>query len=334
MRVAITGASGLLGGNLAVALCARGDSVVATRRAGSRVAHLDALPIEWVEADLEDEPALTSAFTCVDLVFHVAAAVSIVQKVTPALQSANVDGTRNVIAAARAARVPRLVHTSTVGAIGLSEDGKPCTETARWNFPEHGLGDGYVTTKRAAELVVSSAVAEGLDAVIVNPTYMLGPYDARPSSGKMIIELVQGKIPSLPTGANNFVDVQDVVRGMLLAAEKGRRGERYILGGDNLPYVEAWARIAGVARGAGFPVTLPRMRLPYWAARPAGWAGDLQERFSGKEPLLNSVTLRYGYCTSFQFSSAKAEEELGYTHGPIEPAVEAAIAWFKEHKML
>jgi dihydroflavonol-4-reductase len=330
MRVALTGASGLLGGNLAIALCQRGDTVVATRRAGSRVQHLDAFPITWVEADLDDPKALTAAFAGCEQVFHVAAAVSVVRRVTPTLYAANVEGTRNVVTAVRAAGVRRLVHTSTVSAVGLSTDGNPCTESAPWNFPDQGLADGYATTKHEAELVVRQAVAEGLDAVIVNPTYMFGPYDARPSSGKMILEVLQGKVPSLPSGANNFVDVRDVVRGKLLAAERGRSGERYILGGQNLPYAEIWRRIAAVGGG----VKLPTLRLPYWLVVPVGWVGDLQERLSGKEPMINSMTLRYGYSTSFQFSSAKAEAELGYRPGPIEPAIADAIAWFRGRGMV
>lgn len=329
MRVALTGASGLLGGNLAIALCARGDTVVATRRGTSRVKHLDGYPIEWVDADLGEPDKLTRAFAGADLVFHVAAMVSVRRRATPALVAANVDGTRHVLEAVRAAGVRRVVHTSTVGAVGLSEDGAPCTEAARWNFVEHGMDDGYVTTKHRAEAVVAEAVREGLDAVIVNPTYMFGPHDSKPSSGKMLIELARGRIPGLTPGANNFVDVRDVARGMLLAAERGRAGERYILGGENMPYAVAFARVAKV-----IGVEPPMRQLPWFIARGFGLAGDVQEALFDKEPLLNSVTVRYGYCKSFQFSSQKAVEELGYTHGPIEPAVADAVVWFKANAML
>ncbi|MES2642942.1 MAG: NAD-dependent epimerase/dehydratase family protein [Myxococcota bacterium] len=329
MRVALTGASGLLGGNLAIALCERGDTVVATRRGTSRVKHLDDYPIEWVDADLGEPEKLTGAFTGAELVFHVAAMVSVRRRPTPALVAANVEGTRNVVTAVRAAGVRRLVHTSTVGAVGLSEDGVPCTEGARWNFGEHDLDDGYVTTKHQSELLVAEAVRGGLDAVVVNPTYMLGPFDSKPSSGKLLIELARGKIPGLTPGANNFVDVRDVVRGMLLAAERGRAGERYILGGENMPYAVAFARMAKV-----IGVAPPTRVLPGWIARGFGLAGDVQEKLTGSEPMLNSVTVRYGYCKSFQFSSAKAEQELGYTHGPIEPAIADAIAWFRASGML
>jgi len=324
VKAVVTGASGLVGGNLALELLRQGHAVRAIRRSVASTAHLEGEPIEWAAADLDDVAALTAAFDGADVVFHCAALVSILRRVTPELTRANVDGTRNVIAAMRAARVPRLVHCSTVGAVGLTETGVPCDETARWNFAEHGLDDGYVTTKQRAEEVVRDAVRAGLDAVIVNPTYMLGPYDAKPSSGKMILGVVLRQAPGFSSGRNNFVDVRDVARGMVLAWQKGRTGERYILGGDNLSYEEAFARIAQVA---GVPPLT--WRVPRAAALVAGLAGDLQHRLTGKEPLITTNSVRWGYCTTFQFSSAKAARELGYAHGPLDPAIADAIAWFR-----
>jgi dihydroflavonol-4-reductase len=325
----ITGASGLLGGNLAVELLAQGHTVRATRRGTTKVAHLEGHAIEWVSADLSDPKALEAAFRGADVVFHCAAAVSIQRKVTPALKSANVDGTRHVIEAVRAAKVPRLVHCSTVGAVGLSEDGRPCTEEAKWNFDAYGMDDGYVTTKHQAEELVHQAVREGLDAVIANPTYMFGPLDSRPSSGAMIVDVALGKVPGRTPGLNNFVDVRDVARGMILVWQKGRRGERYILGGENLPYSEIFERIARLA-GA----KCPTRNIPRFAARIVGWMGDLSERITGKEPLINSTAVGYGYCTTFIFSSEKAKSELGYAPHPIDGAIEDALAWFRAHGML
>src|SRR5690606_23007238 len=129
---------------------------------------------------------------------------------------------RRVADAVRRAGVARLVHCSTVGAVGLSVDGEPCTEEARWNFGEHGLDDAYVTTKHQAEELVRAEVAKGLPAVIANPTYMFGPLDRRPSSGRMILEVVRGRVPGWTEGVNNFVDVRDVARGMLLVHDHGR----------------------------------------------------------------------------------------------------------------
>ena len=324
MNAVVTGASGLLGGNLALELIAQGHAVRATRRSAASTEHLAGHPIEWVPGDLDDVAGLRNAFAGADVVFHCAALVSILRRPTRALVATNVDGTRNVIEAVRAARVARLVHCSTVGAVGLSENGKPCTEQARWNFAEHGLDDGYVTTKRHAEDVVEGAVKEGLDAVVVNPTYMLGPYDAKPSSGKMIVGVVLRQAPGYTSGSNNFVDVRDVARGMVLAWQKGARGERYILGGENMRYADLFRLIAQVAGVPPLTWAVPRA-----IANLVGLAGDVQHWLSGKEPFITTNSVRWGYCSTFQFSSAKAHRELGYTHGPLEPAIADAIAWFR-----
>jgi len=329
MKAVVTGASGLLGGNLALELIAQGHSVRATRRSAASTQHLAEHPIEWVAGDLDDARALTEAFAGADVVFHCAALVSILRRPTPELVAANVEGTRNVITAVRAAQVPRLVHCSTVGAVGLSENGKPCTEQARWNFAEHGLNDGYVTTKRQAEDVVEQAVRDGLDAVVVNPTYMLGPHDAKPSSGKLIVGVVERQAPGYSSGRNNFVDVRDVARGMVLAWQKGQRGERYILGGENLSYREIFRSIAEVAGVPPLTWAVPRV-----VALAVGVAGDVQHRLTGREPLITSNSARWAYCSTFQFSSAKAVADLGYTHGPLDRAISDALAWFRAHGML
>jgi dihydroflavonol-4-reductase len=326
-RVVITGASGLLGGNLAAELRAQGHEVVATRRAGTRVAHLDDLGLTWADADLGSVDALARAFAGAAAVFHCAAAVSVKREVTPEMTAANVTGTANVIEAAVAAGVPRLVHTSSVVAVGLTTDGRPCDETAAWNFEAEGLLDAYALTKRRAEDVVFAA-KDRIDAVIVNPTYMFGPRDARPSSGKLIVDVARRRVPGWTPGYNNFVDVRDVARGMIAAWQRGRRGERYILAGHDMTYGDVMREIARVA---GVPP--PRLRVP----RPLAWAfgkwGDLVER-RGKEPLVNSTQIRYAYTDRFRFRSEKAATELGYRPGPLEPAIRDAITWFRANRML
>lgn len=326
-RVAITGASGLLGGNLAAELIGAGHEVVAIRRAGSKVRHLDDLPITWREAELADTAAMTRAFEGCAAVMHCAAAVTVVREVTPAMTAANVTGTANVIEAALAAGVARLVHTSSVVAIGLSTDGRPCDETAPWNFDTEGLVDAYAITKRQAEDVVHAA-GDRLDAVIVNPAYMFGPRDARPSSGRLIVDVVKRRVPGWTPGYNNFVDVRDVARGMIAAWQRGRRGERYLLAGHDMTYREIMERIASVAG-----VKPPRFRVPELAARAFGLVGDLIEKL-GKEPLLNSTQAKYAYSDRFRFKSDKATRELGYAVSPIEPALRDAIAWFRANGML
>jgi dihydroflavonol-4-reductase len=327
MNVAITGASGLLGGNLAAELIAAGHHVVATRRAGTQVKHLADLAIEWREAELGDAASLQRAFAGADAVFHCAAAVSVMKTVTPEMQATNVDGTRHVIDACIGAGVKRLVHTSSVVAVGLSTNGQPCDETATWNFDKEGLLDAYAITKHEAEEVVNGA-RDRLDCVIVNPTYMIGPRDARPSSGKLLIKIVQRKVPGTTPGYNNFVDVRDVARGMIGAWQKGRRGERYILAGYDMTNAAFFEKVAALAG-----VKPPVFEVPRAVGTIVGVLGDLIEK-AGREPVVNSTQIRYAYSDKFRFASTKAARELGYTIGPIERAVTDALDWFREHKML
>lgn len=327
MRVAITGASGLLGGNLAAELHAAGHQVIATRRAGTQVAHLADLPIEWRDASLGDAASLTRAFTGASAVFHCAAAVSVMKTVTPEMKATNVDGTRHVIDACIAAGVARLVHTSSVVAVGLSTNGAPCDETATWNFDTEGLLDAYAITKHEAEEVVNGA-RDRLDCVIVNPTYMIGPRDARPSSGKLLIKIVERQVPGSTPGYNNFVDVHDVARGMIAAWQRGRRGERYILAGHDMTYGAFFEKVAALAG-----VKPPRFRIPKALGRVVGAFGDLIEK-TGREPVVNSTQIRYAYTDKFRFASTKAATELGYTVGPIEAAIREALDWFRDKHML
>jgi dihydroflavonol-4-reductase len=326
-RVAVTGASGLLGGNLAAELVAAGHQVVAIRRAGTKASHLEDLAIEWQDAELGSPEAMTRAFRGAACVFHCAAAVSVKRAVTPEMTATNVTGTAHVIDAVIAAEVPRLVHTSSVVAVGLSTDGRPCDETATWNFEAQGLVDAYAITKRRAEDVVHGA-RDRVDAVIVNPTYMFGPRDARPSSGRLIVDVVRGRVPGWTPGYNNFVDVRDVARGMIAAWQRGRRGERYILAGHDMTYGDVMRAIASAAG-----TRPPPLRVPRAAAWLFGKWGDLVER-SGRDPVVNSTQIRYAYTDKFRFHSDKAAKELGYRFGPLEPALRDALAWFRAHGML
>ncbi|HTL37042.1 MAG TPA: SDR family oxidoreductase [Kofleriaceae bacterium] len=327
-RVAITGASGLVGGNLAAELLEAGHEVVATKRAGTKIAHLDDLAIEWRDGDLKNGASLARAFAGCDAVFHCAAAVGVEKEVTPEMRDTNVGGTQRVIDACVEAGVKRLVHTSSVVAIGLTTTGVPSDETARWNFDKEGLVDAYAITKHEAEEVVRKAAAGALDAVIVNPTYMFGPRDARPSSGTLIIKIAKRRVPGWTPGYNNFVDVRDVARGMIAAWQKGTRGERYILGGHDMTYKACFETIAKVAG-----VRPPRLGVPYPLAKLLGRFGDILEA-RGREAIVNSTQIEYAFTDKFRFRSTKAASDLGYTYGPLEPAIRDALAWFRKNDML
>jgi dihydroflavonol-4-reductase len=326
VKIAVTGASGFLGGNLAVCLAAQGHDVRCTYR-GRPPSHLAEHHLAWSCADITDGDALLEAFPGVEVVFHCAAAMDMRARTTPHAIRVNVDGTRNVVQACARAGVSRLVHCSSAVTIGLSEDGAPVDEGAIWNLERHRVADSYAVTKRRGEELVLAQ--REVDAVVVNPTYLLGPLDPKPSSGRLLVDFANGRLPGFPVGSNNFVDVRDVCRGMQQALERGRAGERYILGGENLPYSELFAR-AAVQAGLE-PLRRP---LPRAAGLAVALMGELQELFTQREAPVNLVKLRWGSLPSFQLSSAKAEHELGYRHGPIDAALRDAFAFFRARGMI
>jgi dihydroflavonol-4-reductase len=260
---------------------------------------------DW--ADVRDPAALGGAVEGVEAVVHVAALYSY-SAAEADMHAVNVEGTRNVIAACRAAGVRRLVHTSTAGTCGPVA-GRSATEAD--GPPEWELAVPYKRTKLAAERLVLAAAADGLDAVCVNPTTPIGEGDDAPTpTGRMVRGVASGRYrATLRDGGLNLVDVHDVARGHVLALERGRRGERYLLGGENLTLAEVFALIA---RAAGRPA--PRLQLPYAVARALALLGlaNRQEVVLARLPAW--------------FSSDKAKRELGYEPAPVEPAVERAVA--------
>lgn len=326
--VAITGASGLLGGNLATELIERGYSVRGLRRHTSNIDHLSHLPIDWREVDLSDPVALQDALAGVSAVFHCAGETAQSRWLRPEHRIANIDATKNVLDASVAVHVDRLIHCSSTMTCGLSIDGSLVAEDSEASSPVKWYDDGYLMSKRIAEKAVLSA-ADRFDVVVVNPGFMFGPLDAKPSSGRLILNVARGMTPCWTAGSNNFVDSRDVASGMIAALEGGRRGERYILGGENLPYRQA---VKLIARQLG--VSPPRFLLPYAPARTAGWFGDVIELMGGQTQDINSSTVQYAYCDSAMFSHAKASRELAYRPRPVGKAIEAAIAWFREAQIL
>jgi dihydroflavonol-4-reductase len=320
--VVITGATGLVGNNVLRLLTDRGVSVRAfVRPRNSPDRSLASLPIEVVQGSLDDEDALERAFDGASLVVHAAAMVHIGWRHAEEMRQANVEGAHRVARAARKVAA-RLVHVSSVDAIGLRSDGEPADEET----PPGGLLEcPYVTTKREAERAVLEEVERGLDAVIVNPVYMIGPWDWKPSSGRMLLEVAAGKGSFAPPGSNDFVDVRDVARGVLQASSHGRTGRRYILGGHRLSYLDAWRAFARVAG------RMPPMGIaPPIAVRVAGWCGDLAGWFTSREPALNSAAAASSLLPH-NFSSARAMNELGYQFRSFEATVNDAFEWFVEH---
>ena len=317
--VLVTGATGLVGNNVVRLLVSRGESVrvfVRSRKAAER--SLAGLPIDAVEGSLEDEGAVQAAVDGARVVIHSAAMVHCGWRHHAEMAAANVAGTRVVAAAARRSGA-RFIHVSSVDAIGLRADGVPADEET----PPGGMPEcPYVVTKRDAEGAVHDEIARGLDAVIVNPVYMLGPWDWKPSSGRMLLEVGAGKGLFTPPGANDFVDVRDVAGGILAAVSRGRSGRRYILGGHSLSYFEAWrvfARIAGRMQPLGI--------APRGIVRMAGLAGDVASLFTARELPVNSAATRMSMLPH-NFSCRRAQTELGYAFRSLDETVSDAWEWF------
>jgi dihydroflavonol-4-reductase len=223
---------------------------------------------------------------------------------------------------ARAARKAgaRMVHISSVDALGIGTREQPADETTPFG---NSIECAYVVTKHESEAAVRDEIEQGLNAVIVNPTYMMGPWDWKPSSGRMLLEVARGRALLAAIGGNNFSDVRDVAAGVLLAAERGAVGRNYILGGDNLSYREAWTQMAEVT-GARRPIGYlgPVMRFT------AGAFGDLMARVTGREGDINSAAIGMSNLPHY-FSSARAEQELGYCHRAAREGFQAAWDWFR-----
>jgi len=322
----VTGATGLVGGNLVRALVARGRRVRILVRPTSRLDHLaDVQGLEPVGGDVTQPETLVQACDGVEHVFHCAAQVSMWPRLADAMWRVNVDGTDAVLAAVRRTGVRRLVHCSRVDALGLPEGDAPATEETPWNWDRLGLENPYARTKYESQRRVLAAAATEVDAVVVNPTYMLGAYDARPSSGRMILEVAAGRAVGYPTGGNNFVDVEDVAEAMITAAGRGIRGECYILGGVDLTYREVFTLIADVVG-----VAPPRVALPYPLARLGGWAGDLLGAVTGREPAVNTTTVRMGYVRHY-YSARKAVAALGMRQTALrEPIMRRSLAYGRD----
>jgi dihydroflavonol-4-reductase len=322
----LTGGTGFVGANLARALLHAGWSVRALARPGSDRRNLDGLALEIVDGDLGD-PDLAGKIGPADAVFHVAAHYSLFRRDRDALMRSNVDGTRNLLAAARAAGAGRTVYTSSVAAIGVKH-GAPADET--FQSPPARLIGAYKLSKYLAEREAVAAAQAGQDVVIVNPTTPIGPWDRKPTpTGDIFVRFLNGKMPAaIPETALNWVDVADVAQGHLLAYDKGRSGERYILGAENLPLRTLLQRV-GAAAGR----SAPRYVLPHWIPLAAAIVDELVLPRFGHTATIPLDGVRMSQ-ESMYYDTSKAQLVLGYEPGPIEGAMRAAVDWFADHGYL
>jgi dihydroflavonol-4-reductase len=323
MKAFVTGATGFIGGNLVRMLLAEGHQVRALVRPASDRRNLAGLPVELVEGDLDDQQKLTDAIQGCDVVFHVAALYSLWAKDHKAIYRANVAGTENLLAAARAARTQRFVHTSSVAAIGVPAPGTLGTEATRTTLD--ALVSDYKKSKYLAEQAAMRAAREGLDVVIVNPSTPIGAHDVKPTpTGEIVLRFLQGRMPAYVHTGLNLIDVEDVTRGHILAWERGRRGERYILGNRNLTLKAMLDLLAAITGKRA-----PRVAIPHVVPLAVAFVDEMiLARYFGRTPQVSLYSVRMSRKPMY-YDSSKAVRELGLPQSPIERALEKAVAWFE-----
>lgn len=332
MNCFVTGASGFIGANVVRELLARGHRVKALLRPNADLRGLSGLNFERIDGDLHDHKALATGLRGCDWCFHIAASYYLWLRDYAPMYAANVDGTRNIIEAATKAGCSRIVYTSTVGCIGLpgtlpGEDKPPSDETAQTK-PQH-LSNHYKISKwQAEQIALKLASPQGGNApvIIVNPSAPVGPYDVKPTpTGQVIVDFLNRKMPAYLDTGLNWVHVRDVAIGHILAAEKGRIGQRYILGNieGNWTMHEMFAVLQEIT---GIPA--PRIQIPYSMAWVAAFLDESISKFTGKPPRAPMAGVKMAGQKMF-FNPAKAVRELGMPQTPPRQALAHAVAWFR-----
>jgi len=329
MKALVTGSTGFVGANLCQVLVERGWSVRALHRASSRLDALKNVPVEHAIGDVTEPNTLSTVMRGCDVVFHVAAVADYWRQEAQKLYRVNVEGTRAVCQAALGARVSRLVFTSSIASLGIPQPGQLADESHQFNLPPERFRYGH--SKLLAEGIVRDTlrVARGLDAVIVNPSVILGPGDLNLISGSIVIEYASGHVPPVyPPGGTNYIDVADVCAGHIAAAERGRTGERYILAAHNLTHQEA-AQIVCQIVG----VTPPHLGIPRALIGPLATTIDLATKIMRRPLPLNGDQLRLS-ADFIYFDSSKAVRELGLPQTPFHETVERTYNWYKANGYL
>jgi dihydroflavonol-4-reductase len=327
MKALVTGATGFVGAAVARSLLKNHWQVRVLARKGSDRRNLKELAVDAVEGDLTDASSLQRAAQGCEALFHVAADYRLGARDPSQLYRANVDGTRNVLDAARRGGVQRIVYTSSVATIGIPGGGTPGDEQTP-NSIENMIGH-YKRSKYLAEDVAREAAREGLSVVIVSPSTPVGPGDLKPTpTGQLVLDAAAGRMPAYVDTGLNIVHVDDVANGHLLAYERGTAGERYILGGQDMSLRDILAMISGLVGRAP-----PRVRLPYGVVLPIAYLAEGFAKLTGHSGRITLEGVRMSRKHMF-FSSAKAARELGYAWRPPVEAFEDAIRWFRDNGLL
>jgi dihydroflavonol-4-reductase len=327
MRALVTGATGFVGSAVVRALHRAGWQARALVRASSDPRNLRQLPVEIASGDLLDTASIAAALRDCDALFHVAADYRLGKAYAQQLYRANVEGTRNTLDAAARMKIERIVYTSSVATIGLPADGSPGSEATPVALTD--MIGHYKRSKFLAEQLVQDRVRAGASVVIVNPSTPVGPGDLKPTpTGRMVLDAALGRMPAYVDTGLNIVHVDDVATGHLQALERGRIGERYILGGQNLTLREILAQISNLVGRRP-----PAIRLPHAAVLPFAWVSETIARLTGGDPRATVEGVRMARKRMY-FTSDKAVRELGYSWRPATAAFADAVSWFREQGLL
>jgi len=323
MKAFVTGATGFVGSHVARVLAEQGADLRLLVRSGSDPRNIQNLNADRVVGDLRDPASIEKAMAGCDVVFHVAADYRLWVRDPQEMYRSNVEGTRSLLEAARKNKVRRLVYTSSVATMGFTSNGRPADES----FPvslDNMIGH-YKRSKFMAEEVALEAGRGGMDVVVVNPTTPVGERDIKPTpTGRIVVDFLKKKFPAYVDTGLNLVDVTECARGHVAALEKGRTGERYILGGENLTLKQILDKLAAIT---GLPS--PTIKLPYAVALAAGVVDEIVTgRILGREPRATIDAVRMGRKKMF-VSCAKAERELGWKMVPVDDALRRAVDWFQ-----
>jgi dihydroflavonol-4-reductase len=324
--VLVTGADGFLGSNVVRELLSQGYAVRAMIQPGRNAGTIDGLPLEQMTADILSETDRLRALSGLHAVIHTVASTSVWPSRDPFIWKLNHEVPISLAREARNAGVARFVHVGTANSFAAGSRSNPGTEEGDYDALRFGLD--YQDSKRAAQERLLALDAEGPEIVIVNPTFMFGPYDTKPGSGEMILKTAKRQVPGSSPGGRCFADVRAVAKGIVAALEKGIPGRCYILGGENLEYSQIFSLIAE-ATG----VRAPRFTLPSTLIIAMGALASFFASLTGKAPKISLPMARIA-CEGQYYSSKRAMAELGYTIIPVREGIQAAVEWFRSKGML
>ncbi|MBV9887919.1 MAG: NAD-dependent epimerase/dehydratase family protein [Acidobacteria bacterium] len=323
MTTLVTGAAGFLGSHVARQLVARGEPVRVLLRPSSQNRAIADLPLEYVTGDLRDTESLDRALKGMTRVFHVAADYRLWAKDSKDIYDSNVGGTKNVLAAAKRAGVQQFIYTSTVATIAVDRPAPPNEKT---DAKLDEMIGHYKRSKWMAEREALNAAREGFPVIVAMPTTPVGPWDWKPTpTGKIIVDFLNGKMPGYVDTGLNFVGVEECAAGHLLIAEKGKVGERYLLGGENLTLKQVLDILSNITK-----LPAPMLKLPHGVALGAAYASTFFSRLVGKEPGIPVEGVKIAQHKMF-VDCTRAQRELGFKAGPVSAALQRAVRWYESN---